>query len=242
MTRPRLPDRILCLVTDGKQGTPWQRGRDLFEPVQAAVRGGVNMVQVREKHLPDDDRRRVAEAVQAAAQAATRTAGGAGALVVLNAHPAFSARSDGTPAADGVQIPEEGFMPSGQETNERTLARIRAAGMLIGRSVHSTAAALKAQEEGADFLVLGTVFPSPSHAHGPVGGLGLVRNVTAAVQLPVIGIGGITAETAGRVVEAGAAGVAVISAILGDADPERAARNLWKAVSGAGQPRGPESE
>lgn len=238
MTRPHLPDRMLCLVTDGKRGTPGQRGRELFEPVQAAVRGGVNMVQVREKHLGDDDRRTVAAAIQAAA----RQAGGAGALVVLNAHPAFSVRPDGTPAADGIQIPEEGFRPSGEETGEHILASVRAAGMLIGRSVHSTAAALKAEADGADFLVLGTVFPSPSHPHGPVGGLELVRDVTAAVRLPVIGIGGITAETAGRVVEAGAAGVAVISAILGDADPEGAARKLWEAVSGAWHPRGPESE
>ena len=237
MTRPRLPDRILCLVTDGRRGTPSQRGRELFEPVQAAVRGGVNMVQVREKHLSDDGRRTVAEAVRVAA----RQAGGAGALVVLNAHPAFSIRPDGTPAAAGVQIPEEGFRPFGDDTGERILASVRAAGVLIGRSVHSTAAALKAEADGADFLVLGTVFPSPSHPHGPVGGLELVSDVTAAVRLPVIGIGGITAETAGRVVEAGAAGVAVISAILGDTDPERAARKLWKAVSGAGRPRGPES-
>ena len=238
MTRPRLPDRILCLVTDGRQGTPWRRRRELLEPVQAAVRGGVNMVLVREKHLRDDDRRTVAAAIQAAA----RQAGGAGALVMLNAHPAFSVRPDGAPAADGVQIPEVGFRPFGEETSEHILASVRAAGMLIGRSVHSTAAALRAEEEGADALVLGTVFPSRSHPHGPVGGLELVRDVTAAVRLPVIGIGGITAETAGRVVEAGAAGVAVISAILGDADPEGAARKLWEAVSGSGQPPGAECE
>ena len=229
MTRPRLPDRILCLVTGGQRGTPSQRGRELFEPVQAAIRGGVNMVQVREKHLRDDGRRTVAEAVQAAA----RQAGGAGALVVLNAHPAFSIRPDGTPPADGLQIPEEGLRPFGDDTGERILASVRATGILIGRSVHSTKAALKAEADGADFLVLGTVFPSRSHPQGPVGGLELVSDVTAAVRLPVIGIGGITAETAGRVVEAGAAGVAVISAILGDADPEGAARKLWEAVSGA---------
>ena len=222
MTRPRLPDRILCLVTDGKRGTPWQRGLELSKPVQAAVRGGVNMVQVREKHLRDDDLLGLVTGLRGV------VAGGTLLIVNDRVNVATAAR------ANGVQLGERAMSATGA----RALA---GNSILIGRSVHSTAAALNAEEEGADFLVLGTVFPSRSHPHGPVGGLELVSDVTAAVRLPVIGIGGITAETAGRVVEAGAAGVAVISAILGDTDPERAARKLWKAVSGAGRPRGPES-
>ena len=214
MTRPRLPDRILCLVTDGKRGTPWQRGRELSKPVQAAVRGGVNMVQVREKHLRDDDLLGLVTGLRGV------VAGGTLLIVNDRVNVATAAR------ANGVQLGERAM----SATDARALA---GNAILIGRSVHSTAAALTAEEEGADFLVLGTVFPSRSHPHGPVGGLELVSDVTAAVRLPVIGIGGITAETAGRVVGAGAAGVAVISAILADADPEGAARKLWKAVSGA---------
>ena len=223
MTRPRLPDRILCLVTDGRPGGWRQRLDALAEPVEAALRGGVNMVQVREKHLPPGDLLRVATELR-------RIASGR-ALLVVNDSVDVAVAAD----ADGVQLGELA-LPT---------AAARATGgdaVLIGRSVHSTRAALKAEADGADFLVLGTVFPSRSHPGGPVGGLELVRDVTAAVRLPVIGIGGITAEAAGRVIEAGASGVAVISAILGDADPEGAARRLWEAVRETGQPGGQRCE
>jgi len=218
MTRPLLPNRILCLVTDGRPGGFRQRLDELAAPVEAAVRGGVNMVQVREKHLPAGDLLRVATGL------GRITAGRA--LLIVNDRVDVAVAA----GASGVQL-GEGALPA---------AAARAVGgdsMLIGRSLHSKAAALQAQEDGADFLVLGTVFPSRSHPGGPVGGPDLVRDVTAAVPLPVIGIGGITAETAGQVIEAGASGVAVISAILGDPDPEGAAHRLWQAVSGAGGTR-----
>ena len=219
MTRPLLPDRILCLVTDGKPGGFRQRLAELAGPVEAAVRGGVNMVQLREKQLPASDLLRVATELR-------RIVAGR-ALFIVNDRIDVVIASD----ADGVQLGERAL----------PVAAARAVGgsrVLIGRSIHSTAAAVQAEADGADFLVLGTVFPSRSHPGGPVGGLELVCDVTAAVRVPVIGIGGITAKTAGQVIEAGASGVAVISAILGGADPEGAARGLWEAVSGAERPRG----
>ena len=218
MTSPRLPDRILCLVTDGRPGDCRQRLDALAGPVEAAVRGGVNMVQVREKHLFAGDLLRVAAELR-------RIASGR-ALLIVNDRIDVAAAA----VADGVQLGEQA-LPTGAA---------RAVGgdaALIGRSVHSKTAALEAEDAGADFLVLGTVFPSRSHPGQPAGGLELVRDVTAAVRLPVIGIGGITAGTAGQVIQAGASGVAVISAILGDPDPERAARRLWEEVRAAGRPR-----
>lgn len=218
MTPPRLPDRILCLVTDGRPGDCRQRLDALAGPVEAAARGGVNMVQVREKHLSARDLLRVASELRRI------TAGRA--LLIVNDRIDVAAAA----VADGVQLGEQAL----------PIEAARAVGgdaVLIGRSVHSKAAALEAEDAGADFLVLGTVFPSRSHPGRTAGGLELVRDVTAAVHLPVIGIGGITAETAGQVIQAGASGVAVISAILGDPDPERAARRLWDEVRAAERPR-----
>ncbi len=80
----------------------------------------------------------------------------------------------------------------------------------IGRSVHSAAEATQARDEGADFLMVGSIYPTASHA-GPGAGLQLIRE-TATSGLPVIAIGGITPERAREVCEAGAYGVAAISA------------------------------
>ena len=223
MTHPPLSDRILCLVTDGRPGDLEQRLAALTKPVEAAVSGGVNMVQVREKHLPADDLLGLATGLKRVVAGAT--------LLVVNDRVDVAAAA----GAAGVQL--------GERAMSATAARaIAGNAIFIGRSVHSTRAALEAEAQGADFLVLGTVFPSSSHPGRPTGGLGLVREVTAAVSLPVIGIGGITAETAGQVIEAGASGVAVISAILADADPETAARRLWDAVNVTAGPRGLGSE
>ena len=91
-------------------------------------------------------------------------------------------------------------------------------------------AALDAEQRGADMLVLGTVFASKSHPGGPTIGLDGVRAVCAAVRVPVIGIGGITAQNAGEVMSAGAAGVGVISAIFDAPDPQAAASELRAAI------------
>lgn len=107
----------------------------------------------------------------------------------------------------------------------------RTPGKAIGRSVHSVDAALRAEAEGCEYVVAGSVFPTTSHPGGPVGGLTLLRDVAAAVHIPVIAIGGITATNARRCIDAGARGVAVISAIFDADDPKRATQELWRAIA-----------
>jgi thiamine-phosphate diphosphorylase len=111
-------------------------------------------------------------------------------------------------------------------------------GMIISQSAHSLSAALQAESDGADMLVLGTVFPSASHPGGPTIGLEGVREVCDSVKIPVIGIGGITAANAGDVIRAGASGVAVISAIFDAPDPRAAAAELRAAIDAAWAERG----
>jgi thiamine-phosphate pyrophosphorylase len=197
----------LMLVTD-RTLAPLER---LPAVIAAAVEGGVDAVQVREPGL--------SQAEVAALVAAIREAiGGEPCLLVSAVHGVI--RGIGT---DGVHLPEIA-PPLPQRLRD---------GHIVGRSVHSNAAARAAQDEGCDYLVLGTIFPSRSHPNGRAGGLPLVREVTDAVRIPVIGIGGIAAANAGDVIRAGASGVAVISAILAAPDPRLAAAELRQAVDEA---------
>ena len=101
--------------------------------------------------------------------------------------------------------------------------------MLAGRSVHSHEAAQKAAREGADYIVAGPVFETNSHTGDKPAGLGLIAE-TAALEVPVLAIGGITAQNAAEAMAAGASGVAVISAIISADDPLDATHDLRDAL------------
>lgn len=200
-----LPDRILCLVTDleraGGEG-------NLLRIVDEAVRGGVNIVQVRAHELDDEALTKLASGV---VESVNRRA-----LVVVNGAPEVAVSA----GADGVHLRESSKLQRGDAGS----------GLLIGKSVHSVESALQAQEDGADYVVLGTIFSSASHPGGQTGGTELVYAVSDRLHIPVVGIGGITTENAGDVIEAGAAGIAVIGAIIGSDDPSSAAGRLASAI------------
>ena len=121
--------------------------------------------------------------------------------------------------ADGVQLPEDGFSVA-------DAMRIASPSMLIGRSVHSVSGAVEAQSDGADFLIAGTIFPSPSHPYGPTQGVDFLRALCREVSVPILAIGGVTTQNVGDVMEAGCSGAAVISAISEAEDPATATRSL----------------
>ena len=201
---------IVALVTDRNLAG----GPDaLIDAVAQAVDNGVNLVQMREKDLPD--------AMQLALAQRLREVTNGKALLFINDSVSIAEAS----RADGVQLTE----------NSRSIASARARmarPLLVGRSVHGVDAAREAAAQGADLLVVGTVYDSPTHPGQPPAGVGLV-GWCAQPGVPVIGIGGITAENAGAVMQAGASGVAVISAILGSANPADATTQLASAVSTA---------
>lgn len=103
-----------------------------------------------------------------------------------------------------------------------------------GRSVHDLERARITAQEGAKYLVLGTIYPTPSKPGHPGSGLHLVRTVSRAVPCPVYAIGGIGAEEVGSVRAAGAYGVAVRRAIWDSPEPARAVERLIRAAEGAG--------
>ncbi|WP_232463329.1 thiamine phosphate synthase [Tumebacillus avium] len=96
----------------------------------------------------------------------------------------------------------------------------------IGCSVHSVEEALDAQEQGATYITYGHIFATGSKPGLPPRGLDALRKVVEAVEIPVLAIGGITTDNIEDVLATGAAGIAVISAVMADGDPKRAALAL----------------
>lgn len=204
----RLP--CLCLVTDRTQC----EGRLLVDVVDAAVSGGVNMVQLREKDLPSNQLYALALELRRATQGR--------ALLMINDRIDIAMACE----ADGVQLGEEGLPVE-------TARRLANGKLLLSRSVHSLEGAINAQKSGADMIVLGTIFPSGSHPCGATGGLDLVRDVSNRINIPLLAIGGITKENIGQVIEAGTSGSAVITSITRSTDPENAARSLVEQMGPA---------
>jgi thiamine-phosphate diphosphorylase len=103
---------------------------------------------------------------------------------------------------------------------------------VMGYSAHDGAAAIAAMAAGADFVLLGTIWPSPSHPGAETAGAELVRAVAAATAAPVIAIGGVTPERGAEALEAGAHGVAVLSGAWGARDPVAATAEYleWMGV------------
>jgi len=102
--------------------------------------------------------------------------------------------------------------------------------------VHSVEEAVKAQEEGADYVQVGAIFPTRSHPGLSPAGPALLESVAARVTIPIVAVGGVTAGNVEQVMRAGAEGAAVISAILDSPSPGAAARRLAEAVSEAAVP------
>ncbi len=155
--------------------------------------------------------------------AAPALASAAARLVALALPPEasviVSARADIAAAvgAHGVQLATDDLAPGD--------ARLVLPRGWIGRSVHSESEAESAVAEGADFLLAGSVYPTATHPGRAAAGIDLVRR-TSALGVPVVAIGGVTAERAAELRDAGAWGVAAISALWSAADPAAAALAL----------------
>jgi thiamine-phosphate pyrophosphorylase len=108
--------------------------------------------------------------------------------------------------------------------------------LLGGNSVHAPDAAKHAQTEGADYLVFGPVFETETHPGAISSGVQALADVVSAVSIPVIAIGGITADRVPEVLATGARGIAVIRAIIARGDARAAAAELRAAIDGARAP------
>jgi thiamine-phosphate pyrophosphorylase len=189
------------------------RGRSVGALIAELVSGGAGLLQLRAKR--DSDRRFVDLAREAVA--ASRAAG---VPLLINDRPDI-ARLVG---ADGVHV--------GQEDLPADVVRgLLPAGALVGVSTHDAAQFEDAVRMPVDYVAVGPVFPTHTKDRpSPVVGLDFVRRARTATRLPLVAIGGVTRGNAGAVIEAGADGIAVISAVLQPGDTLGATRVLVEAM------------
>jgi thiamine-phosphate pyrophosphorylase len=204
-----LVDFSLYLITDRKQTA----GRELPAVVAEALKGGVRAVQLREKDLPDNDLLELACSLRALTRSFS-------ARLLINGNVDIALASE----ADGVHV----------GAASRPVAEVRrllGADRLVGYSAHSLDEALRAESDGADFVTFGPVYHTPSKAaYGAPVGLSRLKEAAHRLKIPVFALGGVKISTVCEVRAAGAAGIALISAISEAMDPKSEAENILRAM------------
>ena len=189
---------------------------DTIEKALAAacqVESAAVAVQIREKDLPGAELFQLAETLKKIADKYS-------APVLINDRIDIALAAD----LDGVHLPGGSFSVS---EARKLLGREK----LIGVSNHSAADVHRASSEGADFVVFGPVYePISKKGYGPPAGVDRLKEAVAAADIPVYAIGGITPERAAELRDSGAAGVAVIGAVMGARDPASAVEEMLDAL------------
>jgi len=203
-----LEDCRLYLITGARP--------DLADFLEAAVRGGVDVVQVREKTLTDRE-------LLPALEQARAVTGRLGIPLVVNDRPDLALLA----GADLVHV--------GQD--DLPVEAVRRLGLSVGLSTHAPA---EIDAADADYIGVGPVYATPTKLGRPAVGIALVRYAAEHARVPWFAIGGIDASNAAEVIAAGATRLAVVRAIGDAPDPERAARELREALerSPSGAARG----
>jgi thiamine-phosphate pyrophosphorylase len=208
-----LAERLrLIVVTDSALAAE----RGVVEAVRAALAGGAPAVQLRDKAMPA---RELVELARTLREDTRRT----GALLFVNDRLDVALAA----GADGAHL--------GDDDLPLDAARaIAPPGFLLGRSAASAAEARTAFQNGADYIGVGAVFGTATKADaGAPIGIAAVAAVVRIAEGPVVGIGGIDGSNAGAVIEAGADGIAVVSAVMAARDPAEATRRVLAAIAAA---------
>ena len=203
------PDFDLYLVTDRRE----TRGRDLLAVVEQALDGGVRAIQLREKDLGGKELFSLAGKIKALCARYS-------ARLFINDRVDVALAVD----ADGVQL-GSGSMPI--DTARRLVGEKK----LIGASTHSMKEALAAETDGADFILFGPIYFTPSKAaYGNPLGLERLQEAVEKISVPVYAIGGIKPENVPAVKKTGARGAALISAVMGAGEPTAASREILRLL------------
>ncbi len=199
-------------------------GRDLAAVLDATLAGGCRMVQLREKAWESG---RLLPLAARLREICAR----AGATFIVNDRVDLALAV----GADGVHL--------GQDDLPAAAARpLLRPGMILGVSTHSIEQARRARADGADYVAVGSMFPTATKAGFELVGPELLARVRPEVRVPLVGIGGITADNVDQVIRAGADGVAVISAVCAAPDPRAATERLLgriraaRDLTGSGRP------
>ena len=190
----------------------WTKNDTLYHQVEEALKGGVTFLQLREKDLNTENFLQEAEEMKKLC-AAYRVP------FVINDNVEIAR----TVGADGVHVGQDD-MPAWK------VREILGEDKIIGVSAQTVEQAIKAEKDGADYLGVGAVFPTSSKADAVEVEHATLRDICAAVQIPVVAIGGISAENVSQLAGTGIDGIAVISAIFAQDFPKLAAEELKKKV------------
>ena len=207
----RLPSPLYVILDPDAAG-----GRDLRALLDEVLEGGCRMVQLRDKRTPLAQLYGLAEALQDRCRAS-------GALFVVNDR------------ADLALALGAGGLHVGQDDLPAAEARrlIPSGTAILGVSTHDPAQAKRALADGADYVAVGSIFPTGSKTGFQLVGTALLERLRPEISVPLIGIGGITADNASDVIRAGADGVAVISAVCAAADPRAATGRFMERLERA---------
>ncbi len=201
----------LYLVTDRR----WLGGRTFETCIEAAIRGGGTLVQLREKNLGSGDFFKMAQTVKAVTDRCNIP-------LIINDRLDIALAVD----AAGVHL--------GLEDLPVVVARkLLGPDKIVGASAATVDEAILFQNQGADYLGVGAVFPTTTKLGNEAVSLDDLQTITAAVHIPVVAIGGINTENAASVLATGVAGIAVVSAIMNQSDIEAAAMRLTTMRKGA---------
>lgn len=182
--------------------------RDEREICRQAIRGGAKIVQLRDKHRGKGE-------ILAAAKRLKEVCTQSDVLFIVNDYLDIALAS----GADGLHL-GPGDLPVSAARQLLPIDKI------LGYSTTTLKEALQAEADGADYIAVGSIYPTTSKAGAIVVGLETLRQIREAISLPIVAIGGIDETNAAAAIEAGADSLAVISAVLGARDVEEAARKL----------------
>ncbi|MEI6474810.1 MAG: thiamine phosphate synthase [Planctomycetota bacterium] len=202
--------RVCVLLTESLCVRPWQ------EVLAAAIAGGADCIQVREKDMPAHE---LAERVRSVISIARP----AGVSVVVNDRADIALAC----GADGVHVGQG-------DMSIADVRRMAGTSLLVGVSTHSVIEARAARDAGADVCGVGAMFATTLKPAITPGGSNYLRAYLAeCARIPHLAIGGITPENIGELLVAGCQGVAVSSVVCGAQDPARVVRSLREAITGA---------
>jgi thiamine-phosphate pyrophosphorylase len=194
----------LYAVTD----RAWTGKQTLFEQAEAAMRGGITCLQLREKNMDKDSFLKEALEMKELCRSYNVP-------LIINDDPYIAVKS----GADGVHIGQKDM--SLKEARE-----ITGSGMIIGVTAALPELAVKAEKEGADYIGSGAVFGSTTKSDAKPLSHDVLREITASVKIPVVAIGGITRDNMVKLAGTGIAGAALVSAIFSADDIEAECRYL----------------
>ncbi|WP_305044161.1 bifunctional hydroxymethylpyrimidine kinase/phosphomethylpyrimidine kinase [Geoalkalibacter sp.] len=183
-------------------------GPEAEQRIGEALKGGARILQYRDKHRSPEQQREVAGRLRRLCRAA-------GALFIVNDSPQLARDCE----ADGVHLGQK-------DANVQAARNLLGRDKLIGVSTRTVEQALQAQQQGADYIGLGSMYPTSSKDDAVVVGVDTLRRVRAAVRIPIVAIGGIDRDHTAELIGAGADAVAVISAVAQASEPWLAAREI----------------